>query len=149
MGEFDSSATLVYPVIPDPAFAITSDADMHSTILWFGDVTDVGFTAEDIVKSVRDMPRANQYLRATTTGLENFGVDGEVTVATISHGFLIPFRTWLDEKLAVIGAGSASEFSYSPHITYDSERAYLGIPNNWLLGPPELWWREQKIKIFH
>lgn len=146
MGEFEDTAIIAYPVLWPSGHRDPQIPDVHSTVVFLGDVSNSEFTKEDVLDAMREFD-VNVYRWVDVDGLDWFGPNHDVPVLRISHSGLQGFYERLTEKLAIKGIFSASEFPYSPHVTIDMETATIGWPNHLMLGPVELWWREEKIKI--
>lgn len=145
MGEFDNTAVIVYPALWHMAYIPPDKDDLHSTVLWLGDVSDAPYGPADIIGALRGLDLV-RYLWASVSGVEWFGPDNNIPVLRVEHSALQIQYDAITTALAPLGAVSASEFGYSPHVTVD-EATTTRYPSKILLGPVELWWKNQVFKI--
>lgn len=132
---FETSAVIVYP-----AYLDVNVPDPHSTILWLGDVTKADYTKEEVAAVIKRVAEP-VYMVAKVTGKELFGPEKDITVLKIDNNILVPQYENIVQALEPIGAVSASQFGYSPHVTVD-EVTWQDHPSEVHLGPVELWWRD-------
>lgn len=122
--------------------------DAHCTLIYLGDMADATFSREDLEIVIKRLDtRAPE--EVIVTGLELFGRDKNVLVATLDNIKLAPIRGSFERTLAKIDVYNASEFTeYRPHVTISEEYsgtledAYkeIKLPKTLFLGAPRLWW---------
>lgn len=151
MGEFSDTALIAYPAFMPNGQPAPVD-NFHCTILYFPDITDAGFTQEDLVDSIREI-EANIYLWADVTGLELFGPTSEglmVPVLTLAHDRLDGIHSDLISNLAAKGIAPDDRFpDYRPHVSVGAPgtEPNISYPLKVLLAPPQLWWRGKKVVV--
>jgi 2'-5' RNA ligase len=122
--------------------------DAHCTLLYLGDMADATFSKEDIESVVQrlDISAPGE---VKVTGLDLFGPQGNVLVATLDSLKLRPIRDAFESTLAKINIFNASQYKdYKPHVTIsegfsgtlDEATANTVLPEYVTLGAPELWW---------
>jgi hypothetical protein len=120
------------------------------TVVIFENINDpeLGFTKEDVIEVVKTFPEA--MLRLRVTGLEWFGVDQSVPVLRVEHDYLEVFHDALVKALAAKGIPVDTTFpEYKPHVTIPDEAALDRVwPTALMTGTPEVWWADEKFKVF-
>lgn len=123
-------------------------SDAHCTLLYLGDMSEANFTKEDLQIVLQRLATKSPG-DVAITGLDLFGPDKNVLVATLDNGKLQQIRDSFERTLAKINVHNASEYKeFKPHVTIDDEytgtleEAYnkVELPETVNLGAPELWW---------
>lgn len=147
MAEYPSSIGLMFPASwPEDL------SDAHCTLLYLGEMEEATFTKEDLQIVIQRLKTAAPG-EVAITGLDLFGPEKNVLVATLDPGKLQPIRDSFERTLAKINIFNASEYKdYKPHVTItedfvgtlDEARESLTLPKTVILGPPQLWWGNEK-----
>lgn len=143
MAEYPTSIGIMFP-----ASWPTDLDDAHCTLIYLGDMADATFTKEDLEIVIQRLDKRAPE-EVIITGMDLFGPDKNVLVATLDTVKLQPLRRSFEVTLAKIGVENASEFKdYKPHVTIsedfsgsleDAERD-IKLPRTLFLGAPKLWW---------
>ena len=122
--------------------------DAHCTLLYLGDMADANFTREDLEIVIKRLDtRAPE--EVIVTGVDLFGPEKNVLVATLDPIKLQPIRESFERTLAKINVFNASEYTeYRPHVTITTEFGGTmenavedtKLPRTIFLGAPRLWW---------
>lgn len=122
--------------------------DAHCTLLYLGDMAEATFTKEDLQIVLKRLSTKAPG-KIQITGLDLFGPNKNVLVATLDRTDLQPVRDSFGRTLAKINIENASEYKdYNPHVTIsedfsgtleDAKRA-TKLPSHLILGAPVLWW---------
>lgn len=146
--DFSNSVCIVYPVEWPKTFRPPLLAELHSTIIFLGDADDEldGITKQDLLTVLSDL-NACHYQWVDTDTVKHFGANYDIPVVTLRPTtFMLQMREAVEENLAQIGVHSASEFPYHAHVTIDENTA---VPGRLLLGPAQLWYRDERDPIGH
>lgn len=115
---------------------ISDVEDMHSTIIFLGQVVDFNFKVSDVLSALISL-RLSAPGEVSTVGQEMFGAEHDVPVYRISKIGLEVTRRVIEAWLNDAGIYSASEYPYKPHITVKDHNQYRP---EFTLGAPVLWW---------
>lgn len=127
----------------------TNIDDSHCTLIYLGDIADANFTKDDIQNVLKRLSlKAPGKIK--TTGTEFFGPDENILVTTLEKSPLVVYRETIERVLAKINVHNASEYKeYRPHVTisedFDKSEKIPNIPEKIDLGPPVLWWGNEKL----
>lgn len=147
MAEYPTSIGLMFP----SSWPETLD-DAHCTLLYLGDTADATFTKEDldiVVQRLKTRPPGEVKI----TGLDLFGPDQNVLVATLDPTALDPIRGAFERTLAKINVFNASQYKdYKPHVTISEDfsgtlvdaAATTSLPESVTLGAPVVWWGNER-----
>jgi hypothetical protein len=126
-----------------------SPKDPHCTIIMLGTTDVATFTKEEVLFVIRSIPSWNSMVYATVTELEWFGENKDIPVLRVEHTLLETFHDQLEEGLAAVGIKNTSSFpEYKPHVTITPEIVDSNtMPRRLLLGPVELWWGGERIRV--
>lgn len=150
-GDFSDSAVIVWPVsISDPmAPSNLYPVNPHVTVFFFPDVVGDNISEDALVRIIQGTEFA-VYPVANVKGLAWFGPEQNVPVLELDNDYLVEYRDELKGRLDRLGINYSQRFpDYKPHVTITTESAESGEwPSSVLLQPVELWYREEKIRIF-
>lgn len=143
MAEYPTSIGIMFP-----SSWPTNLDDAHCTLIYLGDMKKATFSREDIEIVIQRLDKRAPE-NVIITGLELFGPDNNVLVATLDVIKLQPIRTSFEVTLAKIGVENASEYKdYKPHVTIsenfsgslEDAKKEFKLPRTLFLGAPKLWW---------
>lgn len=139
------TAIIVWPAI----YSTNHPADEpHCTVAYLGDVTTIGKTKEQVASIIRNMGGSDVYYNAKVTGTDQFGADGSVPVLLLDSSSLWWYRQALVTRLGIYGVNVDKTFDFIPHVTMSElEARFDNHPYQVMLGPVELWWGKEHIKI--
>lgn len=127
-------------------------SDAHCTLLYLGDMSEANFTKEDLQIVLKRLATKAPG-EVSITGLELFGPEKNVLVATLDDSKLARIRDSFERTLAKIDIHNASEFKeFKPHVTIDDEftgslaeaRESIQLPETVTLAAPVLWWGNER-----
>ena len=143
MSEYSESVTMMFP-----ASWPVDKPDAHCTIIYLGEKGELP-VGKDILDAVVARLGFSDPGPVPVTGLELFGPESNVLVATLDPERLQPIRDSFERTLAKVGVYNASQYKdYKPHVTIqedyegslDDARKSLFVPKTIGLFAPELWW---------
>lgn len=137
MGEFKESVAVVYPSNWPP-----DDSNAHCTVVYMGEIPELEFEREDLVKALKFAGlRAPGW--AFTTGVEQFGKDKDITVVTLQSFALQVQYSLFKKAMASCGIEYVEKWpEYKPHVTV--KEPGQGFPQSVRLGAPTVWWGEDR-----
>jgi 2'-5' RNA ligase len=148
--QFKNTACIVYPVeYPDDCVEPNLD-DLHSTIIFLGDVDeDLGGRDIDYLLHHLSYIDNNYYQYVNTLDWALYGPDKNIPVVKLElSDTMEQIHHQIEVTLASVGIVSPSEFDYSPHVTVTTH-AYENkqFPDWVLLKPAELWYQGEKAQF--
>ena len=143
--EFRNTACIVYPAEYPSDRVQPKKENLHSTILFLGDIDeDMGGMDKDSLIDILGPIQTNvfQYVDVAPQ-FALFGPEKDIPVLSlIETDLLRTVHNNIQYELSKYGIYSPSEFGYSPHVTVDVDTYHMGnIPPWVLLRPPVLWYR--------
>lgn len=131
--------------------------EAHCTIEFLGESEEIQASPEGISNALKEF-QFEEPLEVRVIGTRIFGIKtGEPVIVALldSHDLTPIFETVskaLSEKLGVENKSSYADEKYKPHVTIKPFESYadlesLDLPETLTLGPLELWWNEERIKI--
>jgi 2'-5' RNA ligase len=126
--------------------------DAHCTLLYLGDMVEATFSKEDLEIVIKRL-NTKAPGEVAITGLDLFGPEKNVLVATLDPKKLQPIRESFERTLAKINIFNASQYKdYNPHVTIaedfsgtlEDAKKDVKLPQTVVLGPPVLWWGNEK-----
>lgn len=147
---FKNTACIVYPAQYPDHFTKPSVEELHSTILFLGDIDeDLGGIEIEPLMDVLSPVECNYLQYVDVKGWDLFGPDQNIPVLKLDQ---TPVMTEIRERvefvLACVGIFSPSQFGYSPHVTIDNETFRTQRFPEWvLLRQPQLWYRGERVEI--
>lgn len=140
-----------------PASHYGSDELSHCTVVFLGNTDEVDYPksrAERVLLHLQD-----RYLRENkgreqalvwVDRLDMFGVERNQPVAILTKSEkLFDLRAYTEETLDAYDMPYSTMFEYTPHVSLNNSRGlpmlYPGQPIR--LGPPVLWWGEDRPKL--
>ena len=146
MGDYSKSVGIMFP----SSWPEDKD-DAHCTLLYLGDMDNLTCTREDLEIVVKRLDtRAPE--EVIVTGVDLFGPENNVLVATLDPIKLQPIRDSFERTLAKINVFNGSEYKdYKPHVTIAEDfRGTMEnavedtkLPRTVFLGAPRLWWGDE------
>ena len=146
MGDYSKSVGIMFP----SSWPEDKD-DAHCTLLYLGDMDNLTCTRDDLEIVVKRLDtRAPE--EVIVTGVDLFGPENNVLVATLDPIKLQPIRDSFERTLAKINVFNGSEYKdYKPHVTIAED--FTGtmenavedtkLPRTVFLGAPRLWWGDE------
>lgn len=131
--------------------------EAHCTIEFLGETDEISATPQEIVDALKEFQFEGN-LEVQVVGTRIFGIKTEepVIVALLDAHDLTPLfeqvSSTLSKKLGVENKSSYADETYKPHVTIKPFESYddletLNLPETLTLGPLELWWNEERMKI--
>lgn len=123
--------------------------DLHATVLFIGEMTDgMTFSKETVIEAIRHT-LFDRYLWVTVAGIDWFGPEQNIPVMRIEHNELHSYRDSLESELNKRGVPVDQTYPvFKPHVTTTIEAVNDNqVPERLLLGPVQLWWGTEHIKI--
>lgn len=143
-GDFKDSAVVVWPVVYPAGYLPPKEP--HVTILYLPDVTSV---SKELVLEAIKATGHEVYLVARAEGIEMFGPDKDIPVVRVQHNYFEDYYRQLREEFDKRGIEYSTLYDYSPHVTMSEEAGRENLyPQKFNLLPVQLWWRNEKIRIF-
>lgn len=126
--------------------------DAHCTLVYLGEFGKVSVSKEKVVEATERLRSQCRPCLIDVTGIEVFG-KGNCTVLTLAERTLRSYRDFLEKELARDGIRSASEYSYTPHITINKHEVSslpilpfegFQIPPRVWIDRPTVWWNGER-----
>jgi 2'-5' RNA ligase len=153
--KYAQTISIVYPAVaPSDAYNIPTDRTIktHITISILGEISEMGCTKEELVKTLRNIPWEvvddTSVERLALFGPENDFLVMELNSPTLQHNWKL-----VNEALDSLGITSLDKYPvYCPHITL--QHNYKGslptpdfLPHAVKVGFPVLWWGKESISL--
>lgn len=149
MTDYSNDVALMFPATV--MWDGETNVDTHVTCVYLGDVADITFTKDELLKALRPYIPLDVG-QVFPRSLELFGENKDYLVTTLEDFQLDIINSLVLNIVKGIGGSDASSFKdYKPHVTLQDE--FTGsvdnfeLPSKIVLQPLQLWWGNEKIDL--